>query len=178
MEDVYNMDETGFQMGHTQSEFVVYNSSQGPAIVSASENTNWVSIIECISIQKAIKPYMIFTGKNPETDWFPPNDQLPNFIYAFSEKGWSDDELAIDWLHRIFLQETPKEKHQILILNGHRSHLTGEFQYICYQNNVYLLYLPTNLSYKLQPLDMGPFSPLARKYSRYLRNSLPRAQQY
>jgi hypothetical protein len=39
-EDIYNIDKTGFQMGHTQSEFVVYNSSQGPAMVSTSENIN------------------------------------------------------------------------------------------------------------------------------------------
>jgi DDE superfamily endonuclease len=57
-----------------------------------------VSIIECVSVQKAIKPYLIFTGKNPETNWFPPNKRLPDFIYAFSEKGWSNDELAVDWL--------------------------------------------------------------------------------
>jgi DDE superfamily endonuclease len=52
----------------------------------------------------AIKPYLIFTSKNPETNWFPPNEQLPDFIYAFSKKGWSNDELAVDWLWRIFLQ--------------------------------------------------------------------------
>jgi hypothetical protein len=39
-EDIYNIDKTGFQIGHIQSEFVVYNSLQGPAIVSTSENTN------------------------------------------------------------------------------------------------------------------------------------------
>ena len=97
MEDVYNMDETEFQMDHTQSEFVIYNSLQDSTMVSASENINQVSIIKCISIRKAIKSYLIFTGKNPETNWFS-NEQLPNFIYIFSEKDWNDDELAVDWL--------------------------------------------------------------------------------
>jgi DDE superfamily endonuclease len=91
-----------------------------------------MSIIECVSVQKAIKPYLIFTGKNPETNWFPSNKQLPDFIYAFSKKGWSNDELAVDWLWRIFLQETLKEKHRILILDSYRSYFTGEFQYLCY----------------------------------------------
>ncbi len=38
--NIYNMDETGFQMGQTQREYVVYNSTEGPAISSESENTN------------------------------------------------------------------------------------------------------------------------------------------
>jgi hypothetical protein len=92
------MNETGFQIGQTQSEFVIYNSTQGPATVSALENTKWVTIIKCISTKKAIKPFLVFTGKNLETNWFSPNKQLPDFMYAFSDKGWSDDELAIDLL--------------------------------------------------------------------------------
>jgi hypothetical protein len=106
IDDIYNVDETGFQMGHNQSEYVVYNSTQGLLISTKSENTNWVSIIECISTKRAIKPYIIFKGKRPETNWFPATSKLPDFIYGFSGKGWTDNELAVDWLRRIFISET------------------------------------------------------------------------
>ena len=96
MEDVYNMDETGFQISHIQFEYVVYKSLQDPIMISVSENTNWILIIECISVQKVIKSYLIFTDKNLETNWFSLNEQLLNFIYVFSEKDWNDDELVID----------------------------------------------------------------------------------
>jgi Tc5 transposase DNA-binding domain len=38
-EDIYNMDETGFQMGHSQAEYVVFNSTEGRPIASQPENT-------------------------------------------------------------------------------------------------------------------------------------------
>jgi DDE superfamily endonuclease len=174
IEDIYNMDETGFQMSQTNSEYVVYNSTEGPSQFTSSENTNWVSIIKCISTRTAIKPYLIFKGNNPETNWFPVKSKLPDFIYGFSNKGWSDDELGIDWLRRIFLSETLNgQKHRILILDNHFSHSTGEFQYLCYQNNVHLLFLPAHSSHKLQSLDMGPFSPLAKRYSEAIHEYTP-----
>ena len=92
----------------------------------------------------------------------------------YLQKGWSNDQLTVDWLQRIFLPETSNgQKHRILILDNHGSHETGLFQYLCYENNVHLLYLPAHASHKLQPLDMGPFSPLARKYSQALREYTP-----
>jgi hypothetical protein len=44
----------------------------------------------------AIKLYLIFTDKNPETNWFSNTYKLSNFLYGFSKKAWSDDELGID----------------------------------------------------------------------------------
>ena len=137
-------------MGHNQSEYVVYNSTQGLPIGIKSENTNWVSIIECISAKRAIKPYMIFKGKRPETSWFPTTSKLSDFIYSFSGKGWTDNELIIDWLRRIFIPETLNDQnHRILIVDGHESHESGEFQYLCFKNNIHPLFLPAHSSHKL-----------------------------
>ena len=174
MNDIYNMDETGFQMGQNHSECVIFNSSQGPPLCSTSDNTSWVSIIECISPSRAIQPYMIFQGRMPETGWFPSTWELPQFLYAFSDKGWTDDELAVDWLERIFVPKTQNDrKHRILIVDGHRSHTTGKFQYLCFKNNIHLLFLPSHSSHKLRPLDMGPFSPLSRAYSKAVKKYTP-----
>ena len=174
LEDIYNMDETGFQMGQNQADYVVYNSTQGRPVEAGSENTNWVTIIECIGVQSSIKPYMIFKGKRPETNWLPDTESLPDYVYAYSEKGWTDNELTVDWLQCVFLPETSEEqKHRILILDNQKSHISGEFQLLCLENNIHLLFLPAHSSHKLQPLDMGPFSPLAREYSQALKKYTP-----
>jgi hypothetical protein len=55
-EDIYNIDETGFQIGQSHSEYVVFNSTQGPPLTSVSENTHWVSTVECIAPNQAIRP--------------------------------------------------------------------------------------------------------------------------
>lgn len=42
--------------------------------------------------------------------------------------------------------------------------------YLCFQYNIYLLYLPPHTSHVLQPLDLAIFSPLKRAYRRLLGN--------
>jgi 4-hydroxybenzoate polyprenyltransferase len=41
---------------------------------------------------------------------------------------------------------------------------TTEFMYLCYQNNVHLLFLPPHTSHVLQPLDLSVFSSLKSHY--------------
>ena len=167
IEDTYNMDETGFQIGQITSDHVIYDPSIGLPIAPKTGNTQWTTVIECVGINRAIKPYIIHTGKAPEDHWFLRNQDLPDVIWAFSPKGWTDNELALDWLRRIFIPITSKQnKHSILILDNHESHTTGLFQYYCLQNRVHPLYLPAHASHKLQPLDVGPFSPLSAAYGR------------
>jgi hypothetical protein len=52
--------------------------------------------IKCISINRAIRFYLIFTGKAPEDHMFPKTEELPDIIWTFSPKGWTDNELAVD----------------------------------------------------------------------------------
>ena len=128
--EIYNMDEKGFQMGQTVSDYVVFDKFSGPPVAPETGVSKWVSIIECMSYRVVLKPYIIHIGKEPESGWFLPTNELPDWIWAFSPKGWTDNELAVDWLRRIFNPETsPNEKkHRILILDGHKSHISGEFQ--------------------------------------------------
>ena len=49
IQDVYNMDETGFQMGHSQKERVVFDRRTGPPSAVTTGKTNWMLVIECMS---------------------------------------------------------------------------------------------------------------------------------
>jgi DDE superfamily endonuclease len=165
IEDIYNMDETGFQLGQTTTNFVVYDPAIGRPMAPTPKSNQWATIIECVGVNRAIKPYLIFIGKFPEDHMFPKTEELPDVIWAFSPKGWTDNELAVDWLRRVFVPKTSKQgKHSILILDNHKSHTTGEFQYYCLKHDIHPLYLPALASHKLQPLDVGPFSPLSAAY--------------
>jgi hypothetical protein len=105
---------------------------------------------------------------------FPKTEELPDMIWAFSPKGWTENELAVDWLRCVFVPKTSKQgKHTILILDNHNSHTTGEFQYYCLKHDIHTLYLPAHASHILQPLDVGPFSPLSAAYGRSVQNYTP-----
>ena len=72
---------------------------------------------------------------------------------------------------KVFLPRTkPPDPNQrrLLVLDGHHSHVTIDFMWLCFQNNVQLLYLPAHCSHVLQPLDLGVFSSLKNAYRRLL----------
>jgi len=62
---------------------------------------------------------------------------------------------------------------QLLLIDGHDSHTSLEFQDICKENKIYTLCMPSHSSHLLQPLDVGCFSPLKRAYGHQV-NSLKR----
>jgi hypothetical protein len=52
----------------------------------------------------------------------------------------------------------------MLILDGHRSHLTAEFDQTCMENNIILVCMLLYSSYLLQPLNISCFTVLKRQY--------------
>jgi hypothetical protein len=63
-----------------------------------------------------------------------------------------------------------KGKYWLLILDGHESHHSTEFELYCQQNNIITLYMPPHSSHKLQPLDVGYFGPLKQAYGRQIED--------
>jgi len=57
-----------------------------------------------------------------------------------------------------------------LILDGHESHHSTEFELHCQQNNIITLYMPLHSSHLLQPLDIGCFGPLKQAYGRQVKD--------
>ena len=55
--------------------------------------------------------------------------------------------------------------HRLLVLDGHGSHATPEFDAYCLENNIITLCLPLHTSHITQPLDVACFSPLKTAYS-------------
>lgn len=56
----------------------------------------------------------------------------------------------------------------MLVLDGHESHDSAEFQEYCKAHNIITLGLPPYSSHLTQPLDVGCFSVLKRVYSRQI----------
>jgi len=60
----------------------------------------------------------------------------------------------------------------LLILDGHSSHLTAEFDTFCKENAIVCLCMPAHASHLLQPLDVGVFGPLKRAYGKLLEKRM------
>lgn len=171
----YNMDETGILEGRG-SNGLVLGSSEARSIRKKQPGSRaWTSLIECISATgKALPPLVIYKGKSVQQQWFP-LDLTPfdSWRFTATDNGWTSDPTALEWLKGVFIPFTqPYDPHEarLLILDGHGSHETTEFMYMCFENKIHLVFLPPHSSHVLQPLDQSVFGPLKTAYKKELGN--------
>jgi hypothetical protein len=71
-EDIYNFDETGFQMGVISTAKVITGTERSKKPVSIQPgNREWVTVIDCISVHRwALSPVIIFEGKLHQSTWY------------------------------------------------------------------------------------------------------------
>ncbi len=165
-ENRYNMDESGIMEGYGVNGLVVGSSERRSIQKKQPGSRAWTSFIECISATgKALTPLVIFKGKSVQQQWFP-KDLSPykGWEFTATDNAWTSDSTAVEWLEKVFLPQTATLEPRLLILDGHGSHETTDFMYLCYQNNVHLLFLPPHSSHVLQPLDLSVFSSLKSHY--------------
>lgn len=85
-----------------------------------------------------------------------------------SEKGWTSQDIGLQWLKEVFDPETkdkPGNRQRLLILDGHSSHVNEDFIETCISLRIHLLVLPPHSTHCLQPLNVGFFSPLSTAYT-------------
>ena len=165
-EDTWNMDETGRAMGVCSNSRVLADSRKKKAYLSSPDNREWTSTIECVSATgRKLRCVVILKEKNLQTTWFP-SKSTPDWFYTTLEDGWTSNAIGLEWFKRIFLPETAPsgDRHQMLILDGHSSHIDLEFLWTCKQHKVELLFLPPHSSHVLQPLDLSVFLVVKKFY--------------
>ncbi|RYO04880.1 hypothetical protein AA0121_g12629 [Alternaria tenuissima] len=153
-EDVYNFDEAGFMIGKITTQLVVTGSERRGRPKSIQPgNREWVTAIAAINA----------------AGWSYEEAEIPrDWAIAVSDNGWTNNELGVEWLKHFNAHTKTRvvSARRLLVLDGHESHHSLEFQELCKENNIYTLCMPPHSSHLLQPLDVGCFSPLKRAYSR------------
>ncbi|EEA21528.1 transposon, putative [Talaromyces marneffei ATCC 18224] len=175
-EDIFNFDKTGFAMGLCATAKVITRSDRyaRPKLLQP-RNREWVTAIEATnSTGWALPSYIIFKAtKNVRVGWF---EDLPDdWRINISDNGWTTDQIGLEWLKTHFIpyiNDRTRGKYRMLILNGHGSHLTAEFDRICTENNIIPIYMPPHSSHLLQPLDVGCFVVLKRYYGQHIEQRM------
>ena len=176
-EDTWNVDEVGSMIGLGDNPLVIGPAAVRKVYTMDPGNREWVTILECVSGGgRALSPLVIFKGEDVQQQWFQGQIDEPDFDswqFCTSQKGWTNNSIALRWLKDIFLPETKpsSDRWRHLILDGHGSHVTEEFMLACLEAKVWLDFLPAHTSQVLQPLDLGSFSVLKRSYRKHLREA-------
>src|SRR6266496_5940606 len=92
VENMYNMDETGFSIGNIKGAYVVVNKTLQTKLKAHPGRQEWVTVLECVSADgDAIPPYIILKGMNMTNAWIPSSVMSLNWHIGCNSKGWTDN---------------------------------------------------------------------------------------
>jgi DDE superfamily endonuclease/Tc5 transposase DNA-binding domain len=175
--DKYNFDETGFAMGlitgSGSSKAVGSSDNVGRITISQPGDRTWMTGIECPNaLGWMIPPFIIAPGKVHLRYWYDESSLPKDMVVALSENGWTNDDLGLQWLKHF--DKHTKDRvigtHRLLILDGHGSHITPEFDNYCTENRIVTICMPPHTSHLLQPLDVGCFGAFKTAYGKLIQD--------
>ena len=165
-ENIWNADESGISTVHTPGKILARKGQKQVGKITSGEKGKTVTILCAMnSVGSYIPPMMIFPRKRFPTTLL--KGAPPGTVGAASDNGWINIELFQKWLNHFISHIKPdKTSKFILIIDGHRSHITLSVVDMCKENNIELLCLPPHCTHKMQPLDLTFFSSLKSLYNR------------
>ena len=163
-------------MGVTSTAKIVcgLETKQSHAKALQPGNREWVTAIICVNaVGWPLPPQIIFAAANHQSLWY--HDLPDKYVISVSKNGWTTDQLGIEWLQKVFEPCTASRtigRYRLLILDGHGSHATADFDRFCMEKKIVPLYMPPHSSHLLQPLDVSCFSPLKHLYGQRVQETI------
>ncbi|RKK17113.1 hypothetical protein BFJ66_g18036, partial [Fusarium oxysporum f. sp. cepae] len=174
--DIYNFDETGFMMGIISTGMVVTSAERrSNAKLAQPGNREWTTVIQGINSQGWwLPPFIIVAGQYHLSTWYQDSPIPQDWVIATAENGWTTNEMGLEWVRHFNKHTKPRTtgEYRLLILDGHESHLSVDFELYCKDNKIITLCMPSHSSHILQPLDVGCFGPLKQAYGRQIERKM------
>jgi len=101
------MDEKGIILGQAQKVRVIVKRARRNPRYTQDGNREMVTMVECISADgRVIPPLYIYKGSSHTMGWHSTVKKDEDVTFAYSPKGWTDNELGLEWLERNFQKFT------------------------------------------------------------------------
>jgi len=94
--------------------------------------------------------------------------KFPGAAGTMSDSGWSNTEVFHKYLTEHFTKFIPQRQpgqHLLLLLDGHKSHVSIELVEWAKRQNIVLFVLPAHTSHVHQPLDVACYGPFQNIYN-------------
>ncbi|CAH0549892.1 unnamed protein product [Brassicogethes aeneus] len=91
----------------------------------------------------------------------------PSWVLGKSESGWMRSDVFFEYIANDFnkwVDENKLKRPILLLVDGHRSHMSLPFSQFCDANKIILYALPPNTTHMLQPADVSVFRPLKQQW--------------
>ena len=151
---IYNVNEKAFFQIHSLP------------MVKKWERTGTITVICCGSASgSAVPPFFVFPEEKMMRELM--EGATPGAEGGVSEYGWSSSQLFRDYLEDHFLKHVQMKNGEkvLLVLDGHKSHLSVRLTQWARERNIILCILSPRTSHILQPLEVGCFEPMEQLYN-------------
>lgn len=169
-EDLYNFNETGFMMAQITASMVVTGADRdGKRKKVQPGNREWTTAIQGVCADGwCVPPFKAVKGKTHLANWYADSTLPRDWVIKPTSNGWTNNETGLEWIRHLEKHTAARTKgpYRILIIDGHKSHVSADFQAFCKEKNIITISIPPHSSHLLQPLDVGCFGPLKRAYGR------------
>lgn len=177
-ENIWNCDEKGITMGRQSMKTKVIVRAGTKGVAGSDGNREFVSVLETVNAAgQVISPFIVWTGNVHTESYYPKyvHGSSAKFegTFAVSKSGYMDNDLGMQYMKQHFEPHTRrmidgKVLTRILIVDGHASHLNYSMLSWALEQNIHVICLPSKSTHILQPLDVGCFGLLQRRYEHNL----------
>jgi hypothetical protein len=112
-------------------------------------NRKWVTVTQAINVEgRAIQPFIVVAGQYHLSSWYQESNLPGDLAIATTQNGWTDNGATFEWTKH-FNQHTKARSeggYRLLILDGHESHHSADFEAYCDENNIITLCMPPHSS--------------------------------
>ncbi|KFZ00288.1 hypothetical protein V498_00179, partial [Pseudogymnoascus sp. VKM F-4517 (FW-2822)] len=105
---------------------------------------------------------------------------LDDWVITLSENGWTSNSIGYEWIQHFDRHTNARivRTYRLLILNGHESHLSAQFQHYCTEQKIITLCMLPYSSHILQPLDVSCFALLKLLYGKQIETFVQNRLNY
>ena len=159
---IFNCDESGFEFDAINKIIAAARGAKHVPRVSNGQHEK-VTVLACASAAGNTIPLMfIFKSLSGRVPNGVQEGAPAGTLFAGQKSGWIEKDLFLRWFKELFLKCIPPEHPVLLLVDGHKAHVTAELIETATANKVLVFCLPAHSSYLLQPLDLSLFGLLKR----------------
>jgi hypothetical protein len=139
--DIYNFEETGFQIGVGKDQWIITREPKRKIFNGSVTNRESVTVIKAVSADGFVcLPLIILSSKQMMLRWF---EAIQTIKYlALSDSGYMTDVLAFQWIqkfHEWTFRQTQGVK-RLVLCDRFGSHFTRQFGEFCENNDIILFF--------------------------------------
>ncbi|KAH0808864.1 hypothetical protein GEV33_013927 [Tenebrio molitor] len=168
---IFNGDETSFSMCPKSGKVLAPKGYKNIYEVKKGNEKETITVLLVFSADgRTLTPMVVFPFVRPNKAIV---DSIPSgWFLGRSESGWMRSDTFYEYIANglnKWLDENKVTRPILLLVDGHKSHLSVELSQFSHERGIILYALPPNTTHIMQPADVSVFKPLKTNWKKTVR---------